>query len=100
MIKDDLEVNGFNCGGWNTAMINLLIEKKFGIRYNERYLATLLKKMGLSYQKTKFESDRLDSDAHQAKCEQWLDKQLPKIIKKAKKEEAVVLFGDEILFAL
>jgi len=49
MIKEGPEANGFNCGGWNTALINCLIEKKFGVRYNERYLATLLKKLGLSY---------------------------------------------------
>lgn len=100
MIKKGPQANGFNCGGWNTAMINQLIEKKFGVRYNERYLATLLKKMGLSYQKAKFESDRLDNEEHQAKRQQWIDQQLPEIIKKAKKEGAVVLFGDEVSFAL
>ena len=54
----------------------------------------------MSYQKAKFESDRLDNDEHQAKRKEWIEKQLPEIIKKAKKEEAVVLFGDEVSFAL
>jgi len=47
MIKKESQANGFKCSGWNTAMINLLIERKFAVRYNERYLATLLKKNGI-----------------------------------------------------
>ena len=50
--------------------------------------------------KAKFENDRLDSDEHQAKRKQWIDKQLPEIIKKTKEEKTVVLFGDEVSFAL
>jgi len=100
MIKAGPQDNGFNCGGWNTAMINVLIEREFGVRYNERYLPTLLKNMGLTYQKAKFESDRLDDDEHKAKRKEWLEKRLPEIIKKAKKKGAVVLFGDEVSFAL
>jgi transposase len=100
LLKAGPEANGFNNGGWNTAMIAVLIQRKFDVRYNERYLATLLKKMGFSYQKAKFESDRLDTDEHQAKRQRWIDEQLPEIIKKAKEEGALVLFGDEVSFAL
>jgi transposase len=39
--------NGFECGVWNTAMIAELIWRRFGVRYNPRYLSSLLKKLGL-----------------------------------------------------
>jgi len=100
MIKEGPQKHGFSCGGWNSAMINVLIKKKFGVSYEERYLPTLLKRMGLTYQKAKFESDRLNDDEHKAKRKKWIEKQLPEIIEKAKKEGAVVLFGDEVSFAL
>jgi len=99
-IKAGPLANGFNCGGWNTAMINELITTTFGVTYKERYLSRLLKKMGLSYQKAKFESDRLDDKEHQAKRQDWIDNKLPEIIAKAKKEGSVVLFGDEVSFAM
>jgi len=44
MIKKSPLENGFNCGGWNTAMIKKLIQIKFSVDYNERYLSRLLKK--------------------------------------------------------
>jgi len=100
MIKEGPQEHGFSCGGWNSAMINVLIKKEFGVSYQERYLPTLLKIMGLSYQKAKFESDRLDNDEHNAKRKKWIEKQLPEIIEKAKKEGSIVLFGDEVSFAL
>jgi len=67
-------------------MINELITTTFGVTYKERYLPCLLKKMGLTYQKAKFESDRLDDQEHQAKRQDWLDNKLPEIITKAKKD--------------
>ena len=100
LIQTGPQANGFPCGCWNTAIIAEMIKLKFGVTYNERYLASLLKKMGLSYQKAKFESDRLDDEAHQAKRQQWIEKTLPEIIKKAQKQGAVVLFGDEASFAM
>jgi len=51
---------GFDCGIWNCAMIVIVIENKFGVTYNPRYVCYLLHKMGLSYQKAKFVSDKLD----------------------------------------
>lgn len=100
MIKKSPLENGFNCGGWNTAMIKKLIQLKFGVNYNERYLSYLLKKLGLSYQKAKFETDRLEDEEHQARRDNWINNQLPEIIRNAKKEGSIVLFGDEVSFAM
>jgi transposase len=100
LINEGPLANGFTCGGWNTAMINELIKRTFGVSYKERYLPRLLKKIGLSYQKAKFESDRLDDDDHRAKRQDWINNELPDIINKAKRDGSVVLFGDEVSFAM
>ena len=52
------EKSGFTRGGWNSAMIAEIILRQFGVKYNPRYLSSLLKKMGLSYQKAKFITHR------------------------------------------
>lgn len=90
---------GFDCGIWNSAMIVIVIENKFGVTYNPRYVCYLLQKMGLSYQKAKFVSDKLDDEEHQKKREEWDNKTWPGILDKAKSLKAVILFGDEVSFA-
>ena len=100
MIAEGPEKNGFSCGIWNSAMIGELILLKFGVFYNLNYLPTLLKKLGLSYQKARFISDRQGEEKYEEARKVWLEKTLPAIIKKAKEENAVVLFGDEVSFAM
>jgi len=100
IIKEGPLAHGFNCGGWNTAMIKQLIIIKFSVSYNERYLPRLLKKIGLSYQKARFVSSRLDEKEHKAAREKWINKTLPEIMEKAKKGDVIVLFGDEVSFAM
>ena len=100
MIKKGPEKNGFHTGVWNSAMINELILRKFGVLYNPRYLPTLLKNMKLSYQKAGFISDRVDQEVYEKKREKWLKETWPAILKTAKKENAVILFGDEVSFAM
>ena len=62
LIKAGPEANGFHCGLWNSAMIAEVIWLKFGVRYNVNYLSSLLKKLGLSYQKARFISDRQEQE--------------------------------------
>jgi transposase len=52
------QANGFDCGVWTSAMIVELIWRRWGVCYNPRYLSSLLAKLGLSYQKACFISDR------------------------------------------
>jgi putative transposase len=59
------EANGFDCGVWNSAMIAEMIWVEFGVKYNPRYLSTLLRKLGLSYQKARFISDRQDEEDYE-----------------------------------
>jgi len=100
MIVQNPEKNGFDSGVWNSAMINELIFRQFGVQYNPRYLPTLLKKMGLSYQKAGFITDKTDQEDYEKKRQTWLKETWPSILKKAKEEKAVILFGDEVSFAI
>ena len=100
LIKDGPEANGFHCGIWNSAMIAEVIWLKFEVRYNLNYLSSLLKKLGFSYQKARFISDRQEEEAYQIARKKWLEETLPAIIKKAEAENSVVLFGDEVSFAM
>ncbi len=94
------EANGFDCGIWNTAMMAELILVKFGVIYNPRYLSTLLRKMGLSYQKARFVSDKQAEEEYQKARAKWLKKTWPKLLKQAKSKGAVILFADEVSFAM
>jgi len=81
-------------------MIAEVIWQKFEVRYNLNYLSSLLKKLGFSYQKARFISDRQEEEKYQAARKEWLEQTLPAIIKKAEAENSVVLFGDEVSFAM
>ena len=81
---------------WTSAMIRDVIEKKFGVSYNRRYVCDLLKQIGLSYQRGKFIYDRGDNEKRQ----EWKNETWPELLKKAKEENAVILFEDEVSFSL
>jgi hypothetical protein len=85
---------------WNTALIAELIWRRFGVRYNPRYLSSLLKKLGLSYQKARFISDHSDEEAYERARRQWREQTWPRLVQQAKATGAVILFGDEVSFAL
>lgn len=91
--------HGFDSGIWNSAMIVIIIEKEFETTYNPRYIPTLLAKIGISYQKAKFEAARLDDEDHKEMRKEWDEKTWPEILKKAHDLNAVILFGDEVSFA-
>ena len=91
------ESYGFDCCIWNSAMIVEVTMQEFGVRFNPRYLCSLLKKMGLSYQKGAFEPDR--SDDNEKAREEWANVTWPKILQEAKAKGAVLIFVDEVSFA-
>ncbi len=100
MVDAGPEANGFACGLWNTAMLVDVILVKFGVIYNPRYLSSLLKKLGITYQKAGFISDRLDEDAYRKKRKEWVETTWPEILRTAKETNAVILFADEISFRM
>ncbi len=99
IIEQGPENYGFDCGLWNSAIILEVIIKEFKVIFNPGYLCTLLKKMGLSYQRAKFESERLDDEKHQKKRKEQDEVIWPEILEKAKTVNGVILFEDEVSFA-
>lgn len=96
IILDGPEKSGFCRGTWISAMILTLIEKKYKVNYNCRYVCDLLKNMGLSYQKGKYISDKYDSQERVL----WKNEKWPNLLEEAKRKKAVILFEDEVGFAL
>ncbi len=91
------EEAGYDCGVWDTILIQDLIDPRFGVSYNVHYLAELLKNMGFSYQRARFVSQHIDDVA--AEQMEWLEKKGPEIMRLAKKLGAMILFSDEVSFA-
>jgi hypothetical protein len=96
MIEQGPMAQGFMGNVWNSAMVALLIEKKFGIAYAIKYVPQLLKSIGLSFQKAKFEATQKSEKSRS----HWLTVIWPKIVRKAKRDKAKILFGDEASFAM
>ncbi len=94
-IKASPQDVGYTSGCWNTPMIQDLIQRHFGVAYHPHSIATLLKKMGFSYQKARFVSDHLN----EAKRLEWRHTRWPKMLRQAKQRKALLLFGDEASFA-
>ena len=100
MITEGPLAHGFTSACWNSAMIKQLIMIKFSVDYNERYLPRLLKKMGLSFQKARFVSSRIDEEEYAAARDKWENETLPKLMEKARQKNSIILFGDEVSFAM
>jgi transposase len=94
------EANGFDCGVWTTAMLVELIWRRWGVCYNPRYLSSLLAKLGLTYQKARFISDRQEDPNYEWARRAWVEQTWPAILKQAQSRGAVILFADEVSFAL
>jgi len=99
-INEGPEKNGFMSGLWNSAMITHLIFIEFGVTYHPNYVSRLLKKLGFSYQKAKFMPAKWEKEEYKEKRKEWLEITWPKIQKKAEEENALILFGDEVSFAM
>jgi transposase len=94
-VKAGPQAAGYTCGGWNTPMIQDLIQRHFGVSYHPHYVATLLHNLGFSYQKARFVSDHLN----EAKRLEWRQTRWPRILRQARQKKALLLFGDEVSFA-
>ena len=94
LIKGGPEASGFSGACWRTPMLQHLINERFGVFYNARYLSELLKNMGFSYQKAKFVASKCDKKARKA----WLNSTWKEIMALAKNENSHILFGDEASF--
>lgn len=99
LIEEGPEEAGYDCGCWDTALIQDLIQDRFGVEYHPRYVAELLKNMGFSYQRARFVADHLDEGNVAQARQEWMEKRWPEILRLAKEKGAMILFGDECSFA-
>lgn len=96
LIEEGPQKAGFPGGCWRTPMIQKMIQQRFGVFYAVRYISELLKNMGLSYQKARFETG--GGEANKEKREEWIKTVWPDIYALAKRKKAYILFGDEVSF--
>jgi transposase len=89
------EAAGYATGCWNSAIVQDLIAREFAVLYSVPYVAELLHNLGFSYQKARFVSDHLD----EARREYWRTVAWPAILREARRQGALLLFGDEASFA-
>jgi transposase len=89
------EAAGYATGCWNSAIVQDLIEREFGVLYSVPYVAELLRNLGFTYQKARFISDHLD----EARREHWRAVEWPALLRAARRQGALLLFGDEASFA-
>jgi transposase len=76
---------------WDRKAVQSLIIKKFGVKKSLPQIGRYLKSWGLSPQKPVYKAYEQDPEA----VKKWLNKDYPKIKRKAKKEKAEIYFGDE-----
>jgi hypothetical protein len=75
-------------------MIQQLIKERFGVSYSVFYIAELLRNLGFSYQKAAFVSDhRNEIERRRFRTQTW-----PQILRRARAQQALLLFGDEASF--
>lgn len=89
------EAAGYATGCWTSALIQDLIYREFGRMYNVHYVSELLRNLGFSYQKARFVADHLD----EMRRHHWRTVAWPAILAAARRQRALLLFGDEASFA-
>lgn len=97
LISAGPEAAGFPGACWRTPMIQELIRERFGVLYSVKYLSELLKNTGFSYQKARFAVGGDDPETA-AKRQHWLEVTWPGILAQAQRQNAYLLFGDEVSF--
>jgi transposase len=95
ILHADPEAAGYPTGCWNTALVQDLLLRQFGVLYNVHYLSELLHNLGFSYQKARFVSDHLDEEHRR----RWLTEVWPTIVQQARQTGALLLFAAEASFA-
>jgi transposase len=88
--KNPLQLK-FTFALWTAKMIGQLIHQRFGIKLSKASVCRLLNQMGLTPQRPVWR-------AYQQKPEEvqrWLSEEYPRIKQMAKRQKAIIFFGDE-----
>jgi len=76
---------------WTRSMIQDLIKSEFGVILGKTQTGELLKKLGFTFQKPKYQADQQDPILVQ----KWCNEEYPNLVKRAKKEGSEIWFQDE-----
>ena len=87
---------GLSGGCWTSGAVQTLIYREFGVNYSPKYIPDLLRRLGFSFQKAKFESAHIDPK----KRRKWLEETWPQIKALAKRKNAQIFFEDESSFSM
>ena len=94
VVKAGPQAAGFGTACWTSLLIQIVIYREFKVLYSRHYVCQLLRNLDFSFQKARFVSDHLDEKRRQ----EWMEKEWPKILRKARRMGALLLFGDEATF--
>jgi transposase len=94
VVKAGPQAAGFGTACWTSLLIQIVIYREFKVLYSRHYVCQLLRNLDFSFQKARFASDHLDEKRRQ----EWMEKEWPKILRKARKMRAWLFFGDEASF--
>ena len=89
-MKDPRQLK-FEFALWTARMVGALIYSKFRIRLSKASVCRLLGQLGLTPQRPSWRAYQQSGEAVQ----HWLNVEYPKIRRQAKKENAIIFFGDE-----
>lgn len=87
---------GFENPLWTTKRIVNVLKDKLGINISRQTIQRVLSGAGLSYQKPERRAFEQDPVARK----EWVEKTWPQLKNKAKRERAIILFGDEASVSL
>lgn len=76
---------------WTRAMIQELIWREFQVSLSESAVGRLLRRLGFTPQRPLFRAYQQDPEA----VEHWLQQEYPALVKRARKENALIYFQDE-----
>ena len=88
--KNPLQL-GFDYALWTIPLIRRMIEAKFDVKLSDASVGRLLRRMGFTPQRPLFRALQQDS----ARVEHWRKKKLPKLARRAKRENALIFFAEE-----
>jgi transposase len=82
---------GFGAALWTVPLVRQVIEKTFGVVLHETNVVRLLHRLGLTPQKPTRRAFQRDDE----ECLRWGTVEFPRIVRRAKRKQATLLFLDE-----
>lgn len=86
---DDLGLGGLL---WTTPKVHAFLQRHFKVRYSHGGLIKLFRRLGLSFQRP----DRRAREANREVIREWTETTDPAIRAKAKDDDAVIMFADQV----